>query len=370
MAKGKTEDRIQDTGDRRQDNSQSKKVWHITDFELIFKLSDDARKGKKGPLSYTKSFVSLSGSSKPYETRHYERLKYLKAIKDRHLLRSVFEDLKSWSAEKMQDYQGYLVDHAGRPADYEYIAAQLDHIEKNDLKKAMRILAQIGLIEKISQNGQFKHENEDAPDGSGNETVNSGNGADSLQEGKAANAEGDPVDHEEKASNGLSAVEGQDKVIGSAETKANAQRAGQPQVKEPIADKPTESDAGGGDRAKADTRPPPRPVNQPTGQQRAGPLHHAGDYENSDVRYGERIWLALGYNGDIKSEKAVREITSFASKFHECRCRLWGLSPPQIDELGIRGLKQARKIARQKGNRAAKWNDFMTKISKAKSKSG
>ena len=311
------------------------KVWHITDFDVLFKLADDVRKNKRGPLSFTKSPVSLSGQSKPCEVHHYERLRDLKARAERHLLRSVFEDLKSWSAHKPQNQQGYLVTHAGRPADPAYIAAQIDNIDKNELKKAMRILGEIGLIERITLNGQFSAKNEEPPETGGNDTDNS---ADlKKDEGKAQAAP-----EKRKASIGLSADEDQEKVIGKGKNKPP-----QAPTTTPEADKPTESDLRG--------------ETTPYGSDSLS----GAVYTRGDIHYGGRIYRALKLKHPEDSPEAYREITSFASKWHKCKEKLTGLDPPEINQLGIRGVRQAEKIAKQKGNRAAKWNDFMDKVTDA-----
>ena len=136
-----------------------RKAWHITNFRELFELTDDIRKNRPGPLSYTKSQVTLSGLSKEAEIKHFERIRLLKARPERHLLRSVFEDLKNWTGGKHYGPRGYLVTTDGKPASYEYMAAQLEQMNVDDLKRAIPKLAEIGLIERAPFNG--------SPDGSG-----------------------------------------------------------------------------------------------------------------------------------------------------------------------------------------------------------
>ena len=351
-------------------------VWHITGFGEIFKMADDARKGKKGPLSYTKSFVSLSGNSKPCETHHYERLKDLKARPERHLLRSVFEDLKNWAAHKPQHHQGYLVTHAGKPADYNYISAQLDHIDKSDLKKAMKILAQIGLSERGELNGQLqpkqqpkesednKDENPesevekaDCPEDSGNQRNDSGNDAQSFKEVKD-NPTGckNQGKDQGKTSNGHAAVEGEGKKNGNgAKHKANAQdkdkAAGQRQSKgqgaesPPLPSEPRPSDLGG---SKVIPFTGPLGSAKPDSS-RQRPALDAGavDYNRSDELFGGRVYAALGLRWAAYSPEGRREICSFASKWSKARASLSGLPPEVVDELGVRLIGEARKIGRR-----------------------
>lgn len=347
-----------------------KRAWHITDFEEVFKMTDDVRKGRKGPLAYTKSFVSLSGLSKPCETHHYERLRDLKARPERHLLRSIFEDLKNWTAHKPQNFQGYLVTHSGRPADYDYICAQLDNVDKEELKRAIFVLSQIGLIERVALNGQFcdKHDkdskNTDAPDCSGNCPDDSGEGPDDSGKGvdSLLNDKGKvkalAAPEKRKASGDKTTVaEDEDKENGNDMAKPTQAPTTTPL---PSAVKPCESDLGG-EAEQDDSGSPPGTVNRPVGKQRPGMVHHKGDYEKWDLIYGSRIFGFLGL-----SKNKNRESSSFASKWHECRCKLWDLPPPEIDKIGIRGIRQAEKIAKQKNcNKSKVWNNFMDKITNA-----
>lgn len=77
------------TAGKKKNSCRDKKAWHITDFRELFELNDDIRKGRPGPLTYTKSVVTVSGLSKEAEVRHFERMRVLKARQERHLLRSV-----------------------------------------------------------------------------------------------------------------------------------------------------------------------------------------------------------------------------------------------------------------------------------------
>ena len=126
-----------------------KKVWHITDFRELFELSDDLRKNRPGPLTYTKSFVTLTAGSKEHDIKHFERIEELKTRQERHLLRSVFEDIKNWAGKKTLRHRGYLITTAEQPANYEYIASQVK-MDVDELKRAMPILEEIGLIERVS----------------------------------------------------------------------------------------------------------------------------------------------------------------------------------------------------------------------------
>jgi hypothetical protein len=275
----------------------------------------------------------------------------MKSRPQRHLLRSVFEDLKSWAANKPQQFQGYLVTHAGKPAEPEYIAAQIDYVDKKELKKAMTILHQIGLIERVTLNGQFSATDADCPEGSGNSPDNSGNECDSLNKGRAASAE--------EASIGLSADEGKEKGQGKGKGKGKEKPPQAPTTAPADADEPTGSDLGG-EKAEGRSSPPGTANNADSGLQGGGMPVLGVDYDKANLHYGEQIYDVLKWRGQGKK----RESTSFASVWHKCVEKLAnsGLSPPEIEGVADRGRRQAEKIARQKGNRAAKWNDFIKNL--------
>lgn len=129
------------------------KVWHIADFRDLYELTDDVRKGRSGPLRYTKSLVTLSPFCADAESRHFERMRRLKARPERHLLRSIFEDLKNWTAMKPFELRGYLVTSEGKKATNEYLAEQLS-ISVEDLKQALPILEDLGLLELITMDAR------------------------------------------------------------------------------------------------------------------------------------------------------------------------------------------------------------------------
>jgi hypothetical protein len=135
--------------------SRAAKVFHITDFQDLYELTDDVRKERSGPLRYVKSLVTLSPFSPGAESRHFERMHALQSRAERHLLRSVLEDLKAWVAAKPFGLRGYLVTVEGKPASCEYLAEQLT-LDIEDLKQALPILEQIGFLERVPMNGQLE----------------------------------------------------------------------------------------------------------------------------------------------------------------------------------------------------------------------
>ena len=181
---------------KKNNNSKAMKVLHVTDFELIFEPSDARRKKQKGPLSFTKSLVTTHFLSKDAEIRYFERMKVLKAHDQRHLLRSVYEDVKNWVAGKYLGPRGFLVDADYKPASYTYLANQLDHVPIEDLKIALPILVKIGLFEKVCFDGfpDAAGRGRTRPDGSGRrrKPLNKGK---SKDKGKSKNKSRNAIDN-------------------------------------------------------------------------------------------------------------------------------------------------------------------------------
>jgi hypothetical protein len=342
--------------------------------------------------------VTQSGLSKEEETRHFEMMKILKARPERYLLRSVFEDLKNWTAGKYYGPRGYLVTTDGRPASYEYLAAQL-HMNVEDLKQAIPILTEIGLIERVLLNGS------PARSGQGRtHPVASGSKHRPLTNGKAkGNSKtktknkgktfGKSKANEQGASKRQSGVTARAKENGNgARRKANAQerhgerkRQGQSQGAEsppmaaesshpptttpPLPSEPHGADALGGSKVIPFTAIPQGSVKPDSGRQRrATAAGEAKSYNKYDLQFGTKVYIALGYQWDIESQKARREICSFASKWAQCRQRLSDLPPPVLDELGRRAIAEAGKISKRRSNRnkAAVWCTVLDKLTNAK----
>ena len=136
---------------------RNEKTWHICDFQDLFELSDDVRKSRTGPLRYVKSICCLSPFAPDAETRHFERMRLLKSRPERHLLRSLLQDLTDWTAIKSFKLRGYLVTSESRPATPDYLSAQLN-LTLEDIKRGLSILEQLGFLERIPMNGQQESE--------------------------------------------------------------------------------------------------------------------------------------------------------------------------------------------------------------------
>jgi hypothetical protein len=107
------------------------------------------------------------------------------------------------------------------------------------------------------------------------------------------------------------------------------------------------------------------------------PLHAPGssgsaEYSRQDYIFGQRIYQALGFSMAIEDLEAVREITSFASKWRQAQRRLGSFSPEMIDQVAMRLIQEARKIGRrpQNRNRGAVFNGVVDVIVNSRLKKG
>ena len=106
----------------------------------------------------------------------------------------------------------------------------------------------------------------------------------------------------------------------------------------------------------------------------SGPLGHSAGpygrrYDRSDEIFGMRVYVALGFRGDVGGVVARREICSFASKWCEIRTRLARLPPEIVDNLGVRLIAEASKIAkrgRKNRKRGAVWCGVADKLMNAR----
>lgn len=330
----------------RSSSNSEVKTRRIPDWPALFEPSDAKRKKQEGGLSFTKSQVTTHFLSNEAEQRFAKRLRVLKSHPLRHLLRSTFEDIKNWTAAKHRAQRGLLVDAQGRAVTYSYLAAQLDQMPVADLKKAMPILEQIGLIEwgmfdgSPDGTGQSRMQ----PDAAGSKrlALNKDNDkakrkSKSKNKQKARSDETTVAAHKDNADNGKN----------DPQNKADDQVPCQPASPESLPSEPHLSDDGGRGRTIPFTRPP-----------------DSAEISRHGLTYGRRVYLALGYHWDVDSPEAYREIASFGSKHDQVCSRLSGIDPPSLDAILNRLLREASTIAKRRGNRnkAAVWHTVADRI--------
>jgi len=417
-----TKDRKAKVGSARKPSRKViKKAWHITDFQDLFELSEDIRKGRSGPLRYTKSIVTLSPFATDAESRHCERMRLLKSRPERHLLRSVLQDLTDWAATKPFALRGFLVTAAGKPATPEYLAAQLNLVIE-DIKQALAILEQLGFLERIpmtdqpeSKKTKRKPARKSGKTGGAKKTKKTTQKTRRKNEQKSQNAAKDTVDcHKkrlpdsaglkrpdparsgkplkkdkakvkdkykgkvnQKATHGRMAVEEKENNNGYADHKVSAPGRGKADGEPPSAPtaapeplEPHESDDPGETNVIPFT-PPRTSLTAASGRQRRYMGTHGRSYDRTDEVFGLRVYVALGFRGDSGSIAARREICSFASKWCEARAMLARLPPEVVDDLGMRLIAEAKKIAKRGSRnrkRGAVWCGVADKLMAARLK--
>jgi len=332
---------------------RKKMVWHITDFRELFELPDDLRKKRIGPLSYTKSFVSLTGKSEAPEVKHCERLNDLKSRPERHLLRSVFEDLKNFSGKKELAHRGYLVTTAEQPAGYEYLASQLK-IDISELKKAVPILGQIGLLERISMDGfadearpkktKSKARKKDKSEQSG--TVRNSPDASGKRRKTLKKRKGNQSNYKTNSNENNGNDKGNTKGELKRQDKDNSNAIeAPPPTTQPI--KPQVSAKRG---VLIQFTPPSELKNTGRLGDIAEKILHR--YNPAAKQFAFEVYEALKLPWDPTSEQGKRELGCFASIWEKAvGWQNAGIAMTMIDELRERAIAEARKIANRRQNR-------------------
>lgn len=313
---------------------RGRKVLHITDFRPIFELPDDIRKNRPGPLTYTKSPVTLTAGSKVYDIKLWERFQELKSRPERHLLRSVFEDLKSWSGLKTIKERGYLVTTAGQPASYEYIAGQLK-MDIEDIKKALPILEEIGLIERLRTKTQDKSgRRRTPPDKSGRRRTKTDKAGKKRKPLNKLNKPKGIKTNENKTN-------GNGKDNSKKRKKRQSNKESQHENPTPTTQPFEPQDPQKRGSVIPITAPSELKNTESVGDITKNMLHRYNPYAK---RFAIEIYQALELPWDPRSEQGKRELGCFASIWHK-------IDSHKGDELWNRAVTEARKIARRRQNR-------------------
>ena len=341
------------------ENCKSQKVWRIFHFTERFELPEDIKICRKSGLQYTKRFVGVAAGD---EAVGYHRQISILAGGDGRLrseIKGLYGDLVDMAAEQSFAKRGYLIDAEGKPLTSAQIARLLGY-PSAVMRKMLRSFERVKLLERVDLPDFDMSRNDAFP-------KNSGKFRKPLKKDKTNKTNTKTKGNKKrKATNGLSASGSKKKKTASRKGKSKRNEQGQVESTEPRAEEPSESDAGDGIPRWTGCETVPASVKPTSGLCVANwPIP---EYDRSDMVYGRRIYLALGYNGDTERLAARKEICSFASKWHQCRKRLANLSPPEIDRLGIRGMAEAGRIARymrrsrRRVNPGAVWNSLMDKI--------
>jgi hypothetical protein len=350
------------SGPNRDKLGRGQMFLYITDFDEIFEPSDAKRKHQKGPLSFTKSLVTIHFLSKPAEIRFIERMKILKSHSKRHLLRSVFEDLKNWTAAKYLGPRGFLITADLQPASCEYLAVHLDHVSIEDLEKAIPILEEIGLLETVT----FDH----VPDTDGRSRMQPDTAGRKRKPLNKSNGKGKSKSKDRSAKSNIKSKNKSTKTNNNRQTNKVKQQATQTPATTPEPIRPTQSEAGGsvipftGPLGSAKHK---RSEANKLGDVAAGILHR---YDNVSQSFAVEVYRGLGLPSPLDSKQAARELGAFRSCISKARL---DLPPPDFQELMNRAIAEAERMKKYWRNRpgkpAAVWcKVFGDMVAKAKSR--
>ena len=124
--------------------NRTQKIWHIFLFEERFELSEDFRGYRTTPLEFVREFVASGKDDKGI--KYGIQIEALKRSPNRHVLRSVFVDLRDKAANRSRAYRGYLLNVKDQPASLKDIAGWVG-LAPVECRRALKELDDIGLIE-------------------------------------------------------------------------------------------------------------------------------------------------------------------------------------------------------------------------------
>jgi len=349
--------------------NRKSEVWHIYRFIERFELPEDMRMLRKSGLHYTRDFVGTAGGDEAvgYHTSfnliaNGDGLEY-------SMLYGLYRRLVNLAAQHSRIKRGYLLDVDNSPLSAVQIGKILG-INGNKMRFLLQRFAKVKLLELIDTPdfSELSSDDEQAPaqpEKSKSKTVkHERTGQKRRKTTRACNAPGNSGEKQSP----LKKRQGKGKALSSKELKATngktanaskknkkrakqlpAQEEAQTRHEQPQAEphEPQRADAAGTGRTIRIN--PPGPSHLPAHSPPAG--SYVPTYSQADVMFGTRVYQALGYQFPIHSTEGIREITAFASKWNSVLARLTGVPPPEIDALGMRLLREARKIGSRKANR-------------------
>lgn len=379
-------------------NHQSPKVWRIFHFKERFELPDDMRGFRVSGLQYTKRFVGVAGGDEAVGYQNQFAMLQNGDGLEACLLEGIYGMLVNLTAQnsRAKRERGYLIDADDKPLSDAQIGKLLN-INARTMGKYLRLFETVKLLEKVEFEGFDMSLNNPPPKKKSDDSRSSDSKKQASRGQKAGNSEvvrSSPEKSgksraplkkrqngknqnerkrvkEQKATHGLTAGVAKEKENDKAHRhRSNAQDKNQSraQVKDeppsaPTTTPPSEpqvSDDPGG--SQVIPFPAPRTsLDAASGRQRPAMAAVAGGYDKHDEMFGQRVYVALGYRHEISSPEGRREICSFASKWAQARASLARLPPEVVDELGMRVIAEARKIARR-GRRNTKPGAVMNTV--------
>jgi len=129
---------------RRKNASQAPKVWHVFHFRERLELPDDARFCRRGPLVYSRDYVSATDD----ESAAY--LQQIDALSRRHNgleLEGAWSRIRRATSARSRAYRGYLLTADNLPASDAEIGRTILFCEPRRATRILKALAEVGLIE-------------------------------------------------------------------------------------------------------------------------------------------------------------------------------------------------------------------------------
>jgi hypothetical protein len=394
-------------------------VWRIVDWRELYELREQNRSDRpvQGGLAFRKSVVS------PYDRaaqNYLMKMKRLRVHPERHLLKSVLEEICDYCCRYERERRGWLIDVNNKPLSLKLIALEIDLFSDQRepdgelLNKALNALKELDLVEQVpigvwekeyirvkrrsrSGNRKKKDENEESKPAVNKEH----SGSDPPDDGLTLTVNGPAMPDSRTGDSDRPGQEiNQDQAAGQVRSPADAGTAGQ-DTPGWIQNKQRELQARAAAEAaegRSSLPPATTPSQGSPGSHLSQEVDAGGVSEETSelpllsldkirslaslayVKIGNKIqsddpsvefaWViheALGLGcrdsqrplSDIESRQVIRNITSFESTYQFC---LMWVDPTRIDDLIIRIIKRARSIGRNRGtypNPAKAWTGIV-----------
>jgi hypothetical protein len=134
--------------------ARTTKVWHITDYAVLYKAMLPNRKGELDQVQYTQRHINPP-YDKPEAVRCVNRFRALqqtRSIEQFLKIKFVYEELLDQSQHLAGEYKylrGYVVDECMQPPSPKRICQMLPLLKPADVKMALAELARVQLIELV-----------------------------------------------------------------------------------------------------------------------------------------------------------------------------------------------------------------------------
>lgn len=383
-------------------NKKSPQVWRIFRFKERFELGEDVKILRKSGLHFTKDFVGVAGGDEAVGYRKQFGLLLNGDGLESAAFYGVYRMLVNMAAEHTRAKRGYLLDASDQPLTATQIGRLL-HIKTPKMRQILRKFASVSLLEQVhlpefdlsindgpkekedsggskeapprdqkrgkdrdARNTSDNFEKEGAPSRTGKAgkgKIKEPNGSkEKVNAQRGTNGETGNTTSAITTGNNSNAQEGQDQ---EAESPPDAGKASiPPTTTPPSKTDPTDPDALGQGKTVTAVQPAPGSDNQPTTHRRRRRASFAPEYDRHDVQLARRVYHALKLPWDTDGPEGASEVGSFASVWHKVMQQLSRAPPEVCDQLGLRAVREAGKIAKRKAsqNKSAVWINTIRKI--------